>query len=255
MNARTKIERGAGEDGKGAAERGERVEQRDRSRGTFVVAIGVSVVKATARGEAAGCQSNSCSFAVTSGDKSVQSLCQPNRRMEKETRGDRKRKKAGEKRGSDGLTDGRSLQRVLLRPAFLAQTGIVHKKRLGGKGYFHTLKSLGELAISEQGSAASPNGSLLTATSAVLISHLSEETRAIVAGRPSVSGYRRTRLETALGGRANLLGANQETNGLELLVNRQALGPKADKAKVRKRSDFIKRFFAGASSFLFTKPD
>lgn len=35
------------------------------------MAIGVSVVKATARGEAAGCQSNSCSFAVTSGDKSV----------------------------------------------------------------------------------------------------------------------------------------------------------------------------------------
>lgn len=42
--------------------------------GTFVVVIGVAVVKATARGEAAGCQSNSCSFAVTSGDKSVR-LC------------------------------------------------------------------------------------------------------------------------------------------------------------------------------------
>lgn len=111
------------------------------------------------------------------------------------------------------------------------------------------------MAIPEQGSAASPNSSLLTATSAVLISHLSEETRAIVAGRPSVSGYRRTRLQTALGGRANLLGANQETNGLELLVNREALGPKADKAKVKKGSDFIKPFFAWASSFLFTKPD
>ncbi len=39
--------------------------------GTFVVVIRVTVVKATARREAAGWQSNSCSFTVTSGDKSV----------------------------------------------------------------------------------------------------------------------------------------------------------------------------------------
>lgn len=98
------------------------------------------------------------------------------------------------------------------------------------------------MAIPEQESAASPDGSSLAATSAVLMSHLSGETRAIVAGRPGVSGYRRTRLRTPLGGRANLPGSNHETNGLELLVNREPLGPKADKAEVKKLSDFIKQW-------------
>ncbi len=49
---------------------------------------------------------------------------------------------------------------------------------------------------------ASPNGSLLTTTSAVLISHLSRESRAAVAGKPGLAGYRSSGLQTALGGHA-----------------------------------------------------
>lgn len=51
----------------------------------------------------------------------------------------------------------------------------------------------------------------------MLISHLSRESRAAVAGKPGLAGYRSSSLQTALGGHANLSRANQKTNGLELL--------------------------------------
>ncbi len=38
-----------------------------------------------------------------------------------------------------------------------------------------------------------------------------------MAGKPGLAGYRSSGLQTALGGHANPLRANQKTNGLELL--------------------------------------
>lgn len=70
----------------------------------------------------------------------------------------------------------------------------------------------------------SPNGSLLTASSTVLISHLWREVVASVAETPGLAGDR----SPALGGHGGLLGANQKTNGPELLERRWVEKPSHD---------------------------